>query len=157
MGNGEGVYRQSPTLRRELRALIILACLLAPVGALVIAMRSGSSNQAALPAAESAKVEPDPPALAPPAKEEMQSEATINFQSSQSSQAAAPTTNLKVNNQSVEVPTNGSTHQVMSDSNGTTTIDISNSSTMTGGSSSSSTDVEINTDSSVTSRTDSGP
>jgi hypothetical protein len=157
MRGSEGIYRQSPKLHKELRALIVLACLLAPVGALVIAMRSSSSAQSAIPAAESAEAELDPPAFTPPAKEDAKSEAMIDFQSSQPSQSQSPTTSLRVNNQPVQVPDNGSTHQVMTDSNGTTTIDISNSSTTTNGSSSSSMDVEINTDSTVTSENDSGP
>jgi hypothetical protein len=139
--------------------LIVLACIIAPIAVLVIAARSSSSAHSAVPitpVSNSAETEPNAPVTTPPASGDIQSESSIDLHSSQAS-PEQPATKLWVNNQPVEVPDNGSTHKVMTNDNGTTTVDISSSSSMTGGSSSSSTNIEVNTDATATTETDPGP
>lgn len=77
------------------------------------------------------------------------SEINTNLEFKQStSSGSSGNTELKVNSQPIDIPTNGTTHKVIQDSNGTTTIDVSVDSNTSGSSSNNtSTSVEVNSNS----------
>lgn len=69
----------------------------------------------------------------------------------------SPLTTVKINNQPVDMPASGVIHQVIDNSNGTTTIDVSSDSKSSGtGSSNSSMNIQVNSVSQSSSTTESG-
>lgn len=62
----------------------------------------------------------------------------------------APQTSVEVNGQAIDVPADGTVHKIIQDVNGTTTLDISTSSSASSGTTRSSTDIELNASSEST-------
>lgn len=77
------------------------------------------------------------------------SDVSTNLEFKQSTNpGSSAETELKVNSQPIDIPSNGTIHKVIQDNNGTTTVDVSVDSNTSGSSSSStSTSVEVNSNS----------
>lgn len=94
----------------------------------------------------SSTTKPDSPKSVP---DQSTSEINTNLEFKQStSSGSSGNTELKVNSQPIDIPKNGTTHKVIHDNNGTTTIDVSADSSTSGSSSNNtSTRVEVNSNS----------
>lgn len=167
----DGIIPVPHGLKQEIRRLVIIVFMLAPIGVLATVAAIGPHTGTASSLTSSPAVPAQHPTVSPfiaptspqPAPEPSPASGNISssleLHTSQSATGAAPTTQLKVNNQSVTVPSDGSVHKVMSNDSGTTTLDISNSSSSVSDSSSSSTNIQLNTSSSTFSNneTSAGP
>lgn len=171
MNSLDGIIRTPKGLKREARRLTTLVLLLAPIGvigtfALAQGIQSSSTARSAVAPTVPPKASPQMPlslqvpTVSPMSSASNQANTSIELHTTQTSPTQAPVTKVQVNQRSVDVPPDGSVHKVMSTDGGTTTLDISNSTSgSSNSSSSSSTNIQLNSSStSVTNnKTDTGP
>lgn len=164
----DGIIAVPKGLKREARRLVLIAFMLAPIGVLATFALTQTHPTPTAQRTVTAPAEPpvglaaplmSPSSAAPLATSSKPQSSSIELHATQSGPSQAPTTQLKVNQQPVDVPANGSVHKVISNDTGTTTIDISNSSSSVSDSSSSSTNIQLNaTSNTITnSETSTGP
>ncbi len=158
----DGIIAVPKGLKREARRLVAIAFMLAPIGALSAVAAVGvngktSSNLEPSSAASAAKsaapslASPASPPVADQGPASSKASSSVELHTTQSASGSAPTTQLKVNQQTVDIPQSGTVHKVISNDSGTTTLDVSHSSSSVSDGSSSSTSIQLNTSSSTSS------
>lgn len=170
MNSLDGIIRTPKGFKHEARRLITLVFMLAPIGIVGAVMATqGDGGQSAARSTVAPSVPPKaavplPTSLQTPVigspNSSQQANTSIELHTNQTSPTQAPVTKVRVDQQAIDIPPDGSVHRVMSTNNGTTTLDVTSS---TSGSSdtstSSSTNIQLNTSStsSTNSQTDTGP
>jgi hypothetical protein len=171
MNSLDGIIRVPKDLKNDARRLATLILILAPIGAVsafMLAQASeprASTRSAVTPAAPvttnlQAPTSLQVPVINPLVQAPQQTNASVEMHTSQSSSAQPPVTKIQVNQQSIDIPPDGTVHKVISSDGSTTTLDVTNSTNGSSDtSSSSSTNIQLNTSSSTVtnSQTDTGP
>lgn len=155
----DGIIAVPKGLKREARRLVAIAFMLAPIGALSAVAAVGVNGKttsnlepsSAAPTAQSAAPSLASPTSPPVADQGAGNKASssVELHTTQSAPGSAPKTELKVNQQTVDIPPSGTVHKVISNDNSTTTLDVSHSSSSISDGSSSSTNIQLNTSSST--------
>lgn len=167
----DGIMPFPNDFKREVRRLVVIALIVAPIGVLaslaITQSHSSSVPQRTVTTGPSASLPPGmmaplTPGLTVVNQAETQSgshtSASVELHTTQTTANQAPVTKLKVNDQPIDVPPEGNTHKVITNDNGMTTVDISNSSTgETNSSSSTSVQVNTSTNTITNTQTDTGP
>lgn len=171
MNSLDGIIRIPKGLKHDARRLVTVVLMLAPIGvvsAFMVAQATephASTRSAVTPSApvKTDLQAPAPlqvPAVNPLVQAPQQTNASVELHTTQSSSTQPPVTKIQVNQQSIDVPPDGTVHKVISSDGNTTTLDVTNSTSESSDtSSSSSTNIQLNTSSStaINSQTDTGP
>lgn len=174
MASLDGIIAVPKGFKHDIRLLIVVAFMVAPIGVMATlaavqadsrGTHAASSNvtapaaplQTTVPTLSSHPQTPLTPGDLPTSQSNQAS--SVELHTTLKNPGQPPVTHLNVNQQSVDVPVDGSVHKVISNGNGTTSIDVSNSSSTVSDSSSSSTSIQVNTSSSssTNSQTSTGP
>lgn len=152
--------RDNPSSFAKLLVLLFIAILVLGFWAYSIVMSTGAmtslrsaagaSETVTAPLRDTTESDITAPATAPGASVDSSSSDNIDLKINSNSSNNSTQTDVQVNGQSIPVPTDGSTHQVIQDDNGKTTVDIDVDSDNSGSSSvRSSTNINLKSSSNI--------